>query len=200
MKPREAYQRVNAEWPSPLPPLTGAEALSAAKRLYRKFRRKRWAGKWKLTSGRRHTWPRYVRTQKFKDGRIVRSGGAVYFVNPERGWHDLVHDISHYIHGRDPFGLPSDKKPHDLSHARLEREMIQYVVAQGWLAGKLKPKPKAPPAPLQERRYQRVVASIERKERQAKRLASSLKKLRAKRRYYERALAKKQPAALPSAA
>ena len=32
---REWYARVNAAWPTPLPPLTGPEALRAFRRLYR---------------------------------------------------------------------------------------------------------------------------------------------------------------------
>lgn len=61
------------------------------------------------------------------------------------GWYSLVHHVSHYAHLRLAYieGLSGrQRKPHSGSHARLETEMIRYVVAQGWLDGKLKPKPK----------------------------------------------------------
>src|SRR6516165_9378245 len=53
------YERVNAAWPNPRPPLTAEEAIRAAKRLYRFSRGRKWVGPVKITSGRRYTWIQY---------------------------------------------------------------------------------------------------------------------------------------------
>jgi hypothetical protein len=123
MNRRDWYARVNAAWPSPLPQLTGPEAVKATRRLLR-FCKVRVPPEITLTSGNRHTW----------------IGGGV--INPDRGWHTLVHSISHYAHRRRLPGLA----PHDKSHARLELRLVKQVVKRGWLEGRLKPQPK-PEAP-----------------------------------------------------
>src|SRR5262245_61979186 len=118
------YAHVNGEWPAKrneLPRLDPEEAIAAAKRLYRKATGKAWPGKWKLTSGNRFTWPRL----------------DIYYVNAEAGWWQLVHDISHRAHQR----LNPSKRPHDWTHAFIERDLIQHVVSSGWLNGKLKKAP-----------------------------------------------------------
>lgn len=127
-KTRHFYERVNGAWPETVPPLTGPEAERAARRLYHRWRKKRWTGPLTLTSGNRYTWFR----------------GGVFYVNPDRGWQGLVHDLSHYFFSESPEGM--GRKPHDFRHAHYEREMIEYIVNHGWLDGKLKPKVK-PPAP-----------------------------------------------------
>jgi hypothetical protein len=129
------YDHVNGKWPETIPALTGDEAVAAAKRLYRFAMKKSWKGKWKLTSGRRYTWPR----------------GGTFYVNPNRdnwseakaGWQDLVHMMSHYCFRQ----LMPHRKPHDTRHLYLERDMVEYVIKSGWLDGKLKApvKPKADP-------------------------------------------------------
>lgn len=132
----ERYHAVNSQWPETLPTLTGPEAISAAKRLYRMATKRKWRGSWKLTSGRRFTWPRR----------------SVFYVNPARtgdraletGWRDLVHMMSHWCFRE----LHPKRRPHDSRHEYLEREMVAYVLAQGWLEGKLRAKPsKARPKP-----------------------------------------------------
>lgn len=119
MNRRDWYARVNAAWPAgPLPKLTGEEALKATRRLFRfcKLAKHRLA----LTSGRRHTWYRY----------------GTFYVNPDKGWHNLVHNISHWVE-RCRTG-----DAHSKTHARLELRLVKQVVKRGWLEGKLRRQPK----------------------------------------------------------
>lgn len=178
-KPKK-YGTVNAAWPDgtndgrDLKP-TPQEALAAAKRLYRFAMKRRFRGKVKLTSGRRHTW--------------VYSG--VLYVNPDEaggGWHEIVHSLSHYcayyLFRHRPGQEHNNKvRPHGPQHAFLEKEMINYVIKSGWLEGKLKrePKPKKDPRLV---KAERVLLGIKKWERKAKLAATKLKKLRAQRKRY----------------
>lgn len=168
-----AYESVNGKWPEgALPPLTGPEAISAAKRLYRFIMKKRWTGQMKLTSGRRSSWVRWWR------GTII--------VNPQRGWHDLVHELSHDFHRR----LHPGDQPHGMHHAWIERTMIEYVVSHGWLEGKLK-RPEKPQheVDLKSIRHERILSRIQSWEAKKRRAENALKKLQRQRKYYEQALA-----------
>lgn len=165
-KPTQArYVRVNAEWPKDLPPLTPQEAISAAKRLYRLGMKRAWDKPIKLTSGNRYTWARH----------------GVLYVNPEKGWHALVHDMSHLVHRR----LHPTLSGHDWRHAHLEREMVTYVISNGWLDGKLR-RPEKPKPKVQDVRYVRIVDRIQRWESKLKRAENALKKLHKQRVYYEK--------------
>jgi hypothetical protein len=165
---REYYEMyVNPLWPNPLPKLTGVEAERAAKRLYRHVFKKAWTGPIKVTSGRNYS---YIR-------------GGVLRVNPDKGWAELVHNLSHSF----AYRLDRTTKPHSYPHARLERDMVQYVIDQGWLDGKLKPAEKVQPS-AQEVRYQRTLESIKRWDAKLRRAENALKKLAAKKKYYERTL------------
>lgn len=167
---RERYKTVNAAWPETMTTPTGQEAMSAVKRLYRMAMGKAWKGPMKLTSGRNHTWARR----------------GTFYVNPNQdgffnGWKSLVHDMSHYCHAR----LHPDKGGHDHRHEWLEKEMIQYVVAHGWLDGKLRREAK-PETPKQELRYKRICERIEAWEAKKRRAETALKKLERSKRYYEK--------------
>jgi hypothetical protein len=165
-KPTQArYVRVNAEWPTELPALTAQEAISAAKRLFRFGMKKAWKRSIKLTSGNRYTW--------------IRSG--VLYVNPDRGWHALVHDMSHLVHYR----LHPNLSGHDWRHAHLERAMVSLVVSKGWLEGTLRREPKPQPR-LQDIRYARIVTRIKTWETKRKRAETALKKLRKRQAYYDK--------------
>jgi hypothetical protein len=165
-KPTQArYRRVNAEWPDAIPPLTPREAVSAAKRLYRFGMGKAWNGSIKLTSGNRHTWIRY----------------GVFYVNPDQGWHALVHGISHAVH----FRLHPRLSGHDWRHAHLERSMVNLVISKGWLDGKLR-RPVKPKPPLREVRHQRILTRIKGWEAKRKRADNALRKLVKQKAYYER--------------
>ena len=111
----------------------------------------------------------------------------MFWVNPNRrkngpidqGWKDIVHLLSHYVHGR----LHPNHKPHDArgTHAFIEREMIQHVVNSGWLEGKLKRPARAPkPPPTAEERTTAKLAN----------LAERMKRWESKRRRAETALTK----------
>lgn len=165
---REWYHRVNSAWPATMPPLTADEAIRAGRKLYRFGKGYTFRGDVRVTSGNRYTWIR----------------GGVMSVNPEQGWHTLVHFLSHYCApGR-----------HGADHARMELRMIKQVIRRGWLDGKLKsePKPEIPPPTLdavRAERKQRIEQRIARWESKKKRAETALKKLRKSLRYYERVAA-----------
>ena len=180
---RRPYSTVNGAWPimtdpangrsymAPLPKLTDAEAITAVKRLLR-FAKVKYRGKYRITTGRRHTWPRY----------------GIYSVNAGAGWHSLVHSVSHWCHRR----LHPGKKPHDVTgaHAFLERSMIQHVVTSGWLEGKLR-RPEKPAPTLDAKRQDRLASIIKRMEawrRKEIRAVNALSKLAKQKRYYERTI------------
>lgn len=172
---RERYARVNGAWPSSLPALTGPEAVSAFKRLWRKATGKPLPKQWriKLTSGNR-------RNDLYGNPKVI---------NPEAGWNPLVHHISHrahhYVNGSRP-----DFDPHGTQHAGIERTLIEYVVASGWLDGKLKRKEK--PAPtlddVRAKRRANVAAKLARWQSKEKRAATAIKKLKRTLAYYDRAM------------
>jgi hypothetical protein len=153
---------VNGAWPETVPPLTGPEALSAIKVLWRvgsgrPFKDFR---KLKLTSGNRRN-------------HFYRSG---WIINPDRGWHGLVHSISHRIEGS-----------HGTRHAGLEKTLIEYVISHGWLDGKLKRETKEKaPRDLKTDRHARVLAKLKSWESKRRRAETAIKKLKRQSKYYER--------------
>lgn len=158
------YRKVNTVWPETLPALTPQEAVSAAKRLYRLGTGNAFKGQFRITSGHRYTW--------------IRRG--VFVVNPGRGWHHLVHDISHIVHQQRHPGLP----PHHPSHMETERLLAEMAVTK-WLDGSLRREPKPKPD-LKTLRHQRVLARIKTWEGKLKRAENALKKLNKTRAYYEK--------------
>lgn len=176
------YAQVNAQWPSDMPPITRPEAEKAVVRLYRKF-------------GENHDVPNrswvkpQVRYRQVGSNRVtteLRIRRCWVSVNPphnrlSKGWRRLVHDASHRIARH----LFPGKRPHDWRQEHLERDMVAYVLAQGWLSGalKAKEKPKADPATL---RRARVLEGIARWEAKEKRARNALKKLRRQKAYYDR--------------
>jgi hypothetical protein len=160
------YQKVNAAWPKATPPLTANEAIRAGRKLYRYCLRRTFRGPVRVTSGNRYAW--------------ILSGEMI--VNPEHGWHGLVHLLSHCFHRR----LHPDEKPHSRSHARLELRMINEVISRGWLAGKLAQGDEARAAASKAKRaYQdstegkiaRLRASEKRWRTRLKRATTALKKI-----------------------
>lgn len=165
------YERTNAAWPAKVPALTGPEAVRALRKLYRFGTGRTLAAEVRIGSGNRHTWPRR----------------GVWTVNPSKGWFDLVHGVSHWVHLQTHPG----ERPHSKAHARLEARMIREVVRRGWLEGKLRdPEPKPRPAgpSVQELRYRRTLEAIERWRAKAKRAKTALAKLDRRAGYYERTL------------
>jgi hypothetical protein len=168
---QKRYFAVNTTWPRSTPVLTADEAVKAAKRLLR-FALKR-TFEVKVTSGNRHTWVRY----------------GILYVNPENGWHDLVHDLSHFAHQR----LHPGERPHSRRHASLERRLVKEVLTRGWLDGRLKkavrlPKPKPDPRVVA---YDRILVRIANWERKAKRAETALKKLNRQKKRFERDMSRR---------
>lgn len=164
---KQNYISVNGKWPEGtndgrdiIP--TEQEAISACKRLYRRAMGKPFIGKFKITSGRRYTW--------------IRNG--VFYVNPNQkswagngGWHEIVHMISHIASSR------RYNENHGSRHASIERDLIQYVVEQGWLDGKLKTKA-APKPDKKTAKLDSVASRIKKWESKLKRAETALRKLR----------------------
>lgn len=168
MRTSDLYTRTNDSWqakPHELPKLTGQEAVSAVKRLYRKATGRAFKGKFKVTSGNRRTW--------------IWNG--VYVVNPDQGWHDIVHDVSHLCHRK----INRGEKPHSPRHARLEKMLIEHIISNGWLDGALKREEKPEP-PKSEIRVERLKARLERWLRIERRAATAIKKINRSLRYYEK--------------
>jgi len=161
---------VNSKWPAKLAAPEPAEAVSGARRLYRRAVGHPWRGKIVLTSGRNHTWIRY----------------GVFYINPNEryngrgGWPEIVHSIAHLAHRRKH---PNDR-PHSHNELYIERDLVDYVLAQGWLDGKLKPKPK-PPRDIVRDRYARILAREKAWQAKQQRAKRALAKVRAERRAYE---------------
>lgn len=151
---RDHYDNVDSMWPK-LPPCSRVEAEKAATRLRRKFGMP-------ASSRVRACWVSL-------EGRRL-----------DKGWARLVHDLSH-LHSRALFPRLRWHGPH---HARIERDMVAYVLAQGWLGGSLKAKAGAPVTDADKlARLRERFALWEAKHRRA---VNALKKLQAKIRYYER--------------
>jgi hypothetical protein len=168
----EWYSRVNREWPEHVPPLTAEEAIRAAKKLYRFAKKRVWRGAVRVVTGNRQTW--------VYPGEIA--------VNPQKGWRDLVHLLSHALYQ----GLK-----HGGAHARAEIRFIKEVKRRGWLEGNLKTKPKPvapPPDPVTAKqaawRAKLAHARALKKgwETKAKRAATAIRKYNASIRAYERLL------------
>lgn len=175
---QKKYHTVNRQWPEgsrdgrDLKP-TPQEAMSAAKRLYRIAMGKPFRGKVKPTNGNRHTWVR----------------GGVLYVNPDRrkgGWHELVHAISH-LAARRLYG-----EAHGPRHAWIERQLIDHVVTNGWLDGKLRRPGKIvvkDSAAAIRSKLTTITSKTKRWQTKAKRAKTALAKLERQRKYYERQIA-----------
>lgn len=118
----DVYAPVNRTWPAELPAITREEAQRAATKL------------------RRHFYPREGGSAAMANRAWVRRSWIS--TRPRAngvpmGWWRLVHDVSHRV-----FIVTHPKtRPHGDNHARLEADMVAYVLAQGWLDGRLKTKP-----------------------------------------------------------
>jgi len=162
---------VNDKWPRAYPIPTDQEAITGAKRLYRKAMGRPWPGKVKIVRGNRHTWSR----------------GWVLCVNPNQsngfgGWRSIVHGISHYCHRR----LNPRDKDHSSKQAYLERDLTDYVLEKGFLEGKLKSKatPKKKTDPVQTR-YLKMIERKKNWEKKSARAEKALQKVKTEIRQYE---------------
>lgn len=144
-----------------------------AKKSWRRTMKKKFPYKIKLTSGNRKTW--------------VRSG--VLNINPENGWKEIVHLWSHWI------GYCKRLKPHGNDHLRIERDLTDLAIAE-FVGKKSSQKEMAPKPSLQEKRAESVCKRLAAWEARKKRVDAAIKKLRRKKTYYDKALAKNLSASL----
>jgi len=169
--PDEWNRLVNSKWPNDVPKPSAQEAISGAKRLYRKIMGRPWRGKWKITSGNRNTWPR----------------NGTFYVNPDHGWNGfdgIIHLMAHYLHRKRYPG----KRPHHYTELELEKELTNYAIAHGFHEGRLKAKAR-PSKPKPDRRttkLQSATEAMKRWEAKRKRAETAVKKYRKKVRYYEK--------------
>lgn len=173
------YEPVATTLPPLLPAITREEATRAAKKLYRHFGGTEHGSVDMLTRAR---WRRHYRSKRGALPSWV-SKHATAHDNNRKGWGALIHDVSHDIHDQRTPRL----RPHDGAHAKLEAEVAAYVVAQGWLAGTLKPSPKAKPTP-HERRVAKLAnldKRIKKWTTRQKRATTALRKLSRQRRALE---------------
>ena len=170
---RKTYGQVNRMFPKQLPILEKDEAERAYKKLIAKF-------------GSKKVWSEYSNkwiTKKMKVRRIRKFGEKTFKTEVRKcwlslngdtntlhkGWRRLVHDVSHYVHD---FRFP-DSSNHDLAQAVIEKEMVNYVINQGWLEGKLKTKLKPKPTKDEKQNtkiinLEKLIKSWETKEQRAK--------------------------------
>lgn len=165
------YRAVNATWGISrweLPALDREEAVTA----YRKL--------WKVAT-RAVAEPGGIRFTSGNRNNIIRAAGGTCVINPDRGWWGLVHSISHYAHYR----KHPRARDHDPLQANLERRLIEHVVEQGWLDGRLKRAVKAKAKPdVRAVRAALVDTKIKTWESKKRRAETALKKLYRQRRYY----------------
>lgn len=169
--PQEWNRLVNNKWPAGLPKPSPQEAITGAKRLYRKAMGRPFKGKVRVTSGRRYSW--------------IRRGEMI--VNPSHGWPEIVHLLSHYFHRR----LHPKHRPHSYLALEMEKNLTDYALAHGFHEGKLKskPRPTKPKPPQRVLRLQSAAEHLKRWEAKRKRAETAIRHYRKKVRYYERALA-----------
>jgi hypothetical protein len=115
--PPASYDDIANIWPEQLPELNAKDAENFIRVLYWKFIGDPFVGTVRITSGKHPSW-------------IYGQGGsAVLWLNPDKGWPEIVHRLSHCFHQM-LSGFPA----HGSSHAQLEASMARYVIDSGWLS------------------------------------------------------------------
>lgn len=171
-----AYNSVNGGWPETIPAMTFNQAKAFVRKAWKQeLPSHRFCWSFKVTSGRRYSWPR----RKF------------YLVNVGNGWKELVHDVSHKLHH---CKCPQER-PHADTHRAMERRLTLIVLENGFLDGKFmgrqpKAKPELLPAVARgvavHAKLSAIDAKLARWNTKAKRAATAIKKLQKQRKYYAR--------------
>jgi hypothetical protein len=130
----DPYRAVNDRWPDVLPAITMEEAGRASRRLVKHF------GEGQMHRARYTTRP----GRRWATARPTSS--------TTKGWHRLVHDVSHAVWS----ALSPASSNHNRGHGELELEMVEYVLAKGWLDGRLRTAEKKPVS-LDARRAKRTL-------------------------------------------
>ncbi len=131
---------------------------------------------WKAEMGRKFPWKIRLGTG---NRRTWLDSRGVFTVNPQRGWHSINHDMSHFIERRKTGGA------HTNGHLRLERVGAQLITRR-FLETEPPPTKKKPD--MVAVRAARVDAGVKRWEAKLRRATNALKKLKKQQRYYAKAL------------
>lgn len=156
-KPIPVEQMLNV-WPN--------HAVSYVRAMWKAETGRKFPWKIRIGSGNRRTWLNY----------------STFTVNPDQGWHDLNHDMSHFIERRTTGDAHSD------SHLRRERNGAHLIVRRFLETGKPAKKEQSDMIAV---RAARVNAGIQRWDAKLKRAATALKKLKKKQRYYDKVLSER---------
>jgi len=130
---------------------------------------------WKAEMGRKFPWKIRIGT----GNRRTWLHRRVFTVNPEQGWHDINHDMSHFIERRKTGGA------HTNGHLRFERHGAQLITRRFL---ETDPPPKKEKPDMVAVRATRVEAGIKRWEAKLRRASTALKKLKKQQRYYQKAM------------
>lgn len=132
---------------------------------------------WKSQVGRKFLWK--IRFGTGNRRSWLRNG--VFTVNPDQGWHDVNHDMSHFIEQRKGDGGHGD--------VHLERERLgAELIRKRFLEEGPEPVIEKSPVDLIAKRSASIDTRIEKWEKKLKRATAALKKLRKQKRYYVKKL------------
>lgn len=134
---------------------------------YRQVMKKPFPYKLRIGTGNRRTWCRW----------------GVFTVNPDQGWHDINHDMGHWLERQLTGGA------HTNQQLRFERDGAT-LICRRFLSDEPYANTK-PEKDVQVVRAARVDANIKRWEAKLKRASNALKKLKTKKRYYDKVLAER---------
>jgi hypothetical protein len=130
---------------------------------------------WKAETGRKMRWKVRIGT----GNRRTWLQGGVFTVNPQQGWHDINHDMGHFIERRKTGGA------HTNGQLNLERNGARLIVRRFL---ETKPPPQKAKPDMVTVRAVRVEAGIKRWEAKLRRASTALKKLKQQQRYYQKAV------------
>jgi len=140
-------------------------AMNFVRAFYRQIMKKPFPYELRIGTGNRRTWCKW----------------GVFTVNPDQGWHDINHDMGHWLERQ----LTGDA--HSDQQLRFERDGAALIVRKF-----LRDEPYVEPKKARDRvaeRAVRVDANIKRWEAKLRRAATALKKLKKKKRYYDNVIA-----------
>lgn len=139
-------------------------AMNFVRAFYRQVMKKPFPYELRIGTGNRRTWCRW----------------GVFTVNPEQGWHDINHDMGHWLERQLSGGAHSDQQ------LRLERDGATLICRRF-----LRDEPYVEPKKARDRvaeRAAQVDNGISRWEAKLRRATNALRKLKKKKRYYDNVL------------
>ncbi len=137
---------------------------------------------WKSQVGRKFLWK--IRFGTGNRRSWLRNG--VFTVNPDQGWHDVNHDMSHFIEQRKGDGGHGD--------VHLERERLgAELIRKRFLEEGPEPVIEKSPVDLIAKRSASIDTRIEKWEKKLRRATAALRKLKKQKRYYVKKLSEPRP-------